>query len=119
MITSADETSQGDEQKPPGQEGSTSRQQDRRADDDKALQKLIERMNRDRNDPGADSNDQQGSSQGDDRRPGTDDQTKRPEREPGEQGERGQQNDRNENQKDESPRTDSGDDPAATPGSRA
>ena len=46
-----DATSQGDEQKPPGQESSTSGQQDRRADDDQALQKLIERMNRDPKDP--------------------------------------------------------------------
>jgi len=111
------ETNQGDEQKPPGQEGSTSRQQDRRADDDKALQKLIERMNRDRKVPGADSSDKKGSSPGDDRRPGTDDQTERPEREPGERNEPGQENDRNENQKDESPRTNPGDDPATKPGS--
>ena len=102
------EKNQGNDQQPPGQESSTSRQQDRRADDDKALQKLIERMNRDQKDPGSDSNDDKGSSQSENRRPAADDKTERPEREPGEQGERSQENDSNENQKDVSPRTDTG-----------
>ncbi|MEJ7593888.1 MAG: hypothetical protein WKF77_20305, partial [Planctomycetaceae bacterium] len=85
------ETNQSDEQKPPEQEGSTTRQQDRRADDDKALQKLIERMNRDRKDPGSDSNDDKADSMEDSRRPGGNEKTKRPEREPGERGERGKE----------------------------
>ena len=90
----------------PGQDGSASRQQERRADDDKALQKLIERMNRDRKDPGSDNNDDNGDSKRDSRRPRTEEKTERPERK---RGEPGKENDRNENQKDQSPRAETRD----------
>ncbi|MBC7967934.1 MAG: hypothetical protein H7Z17_18650, partial [Fuerstia sp.] len=59
------ETNQGNEQKPPEQKSPADRPQDRRADDDKALQKLIERMNRDRKDPESGNNDDKGGSQAD------------------------------------------------------
>lgn len=61
------DTKQGREPKPPEQEDAATSQPNRRADDDKALQKIIERMNRDRKNPESGSQDDKGSSHGDDR----------------------------------------------------
>lgn len=66
-------------------------------------------MNRDQKDPGSDNSGDKAGSQGDEHRPGAEEKTETPEREPGEQGEPGKENNRSENQENEPPRKDTGD----------
>ena len=107
------DTKQGREPKPPEQEDAATSQPNRRADDDKALQKIIERMNRDRKNPESGSQNDKGSSHGDDRASSVAKKTERPERESGEQGVDSTEHDADENSQNEPPRTDTGD--ARTP----
>jgi collagen type III alpha len=76
--SNAEQSQTGEEQNQPGQQGASSRQQDRRTDDDKALQKIIERANRE----GKNSDDKSNGSDSkkEDRRTGSEDKK---EREPG------------------------------------
>ncbi|HRA90415.1 MAG TPA: hypothetical protein PK992_20155, partial [Planctomycetaceae bacterium] len=74
----------------PGQENASGRTHNRPAEDDKALQKAIEHLNRERKESGNEGDGKQEST-GEDRRPGTEQNSKRGDREPGEKGD-GDQN---------------------------
>ena len=74
-----DQTETGEQQNQPGQEGASSRQPDRRAEDDKALQKIIELANREGRNSDSDDKSKGNDSKNEVRRPGS---KSDPEREP-------------------------------------
>ncbi len=75
--SNADQSKTGEEQNQSGQEGSSSRQQDRRADADKALQKIIERSNREGKNSDSNDNADGSDQKNEDRRPGSENKTER------------------------------------------
>jgi collagen type III alpha len=95
----ADQTGNASEQKPPESDGSSSRRPDQRAEDDKALQKLIQRMNQDQNNSGSESSNERRDSQGEKRGP---DGENSPDRDPAERGDGPGGDDRSEQPKNNS-----------------